>query len=79
MEHQVATPPQGYITSGDAYTRRYDAIIADVRKKVKCVDDTLLWADTIEESYKQTIDYLQLCGHNGIMLNPKNLNFLQMK
>ena len=67
--------PQGYIASGDAYTRRYDAIIADVRNKVKCVDDTLLWADTIEESYKQTIDYLQLCGRNGIMLNPKKFKF----
>ena len=34
--------PQGYIASGDAYTSRYDSIIADVQRKVKCVDDTLL-------------------------------------
>ena len=67
--------PQGYIASGDAYTRRYDSIIADIKNKVKCVDDTLLWADTIEESFTQTINYLQLCGRNGIILNPKKFTF----
>ena len=67
--------PQGYIASGDAYTRRYDAIIADVKNKVKCIDDTLLWADSIEESYFQIVDYLKLCGRNGIILNPKKFKF----
>ena len=69
--------PQGYIASGDAYTRRYDAIIADVKNKVKCIDDTLLWSDTIKESYIQTINYLKLCGRNGIILNPKKFKFAE--
>ena len=42
---------------------------------MKCVDDTLLWADTIEESYAQTINYVKLCGRNGIILNPKKFKF----
>lgn len=34
---------QGYLAHGDTYTRRYDEIIIDIRKKTKCVDDTVLW------------------------------------
>ena len=67
--------PQRYITSGDAYTSRYDSIIADVQRKVKCVDDTLLWSTTTEESFEQTAEYLDLCGRNGIILNPKKFHF----
>ena len=32
--------PQGFKAAGDAYSRRYDEIIKDVRDKVKCIDDT---------------------------------------
>ena len=67
--------PQGYIASGDAYTRRYDEIIAEVKHKVKCIDDTLMWANNIEESYTQAVKYLDLCGRNGIILNPKKFTF----
>ena len=67
--------PQGYIASGDAYTSRYDAIIAEVKDKVKCVDDTLLWASDIEQSFIQTVQYLELCGRNGIILNPTKFTF----
>ena len=30
--------PQGYIGAGDAYTRRYDELIAHIPRKVKCID-----------------------------------------
>ena len=49
----ITTAPQGYIPSGDGYTRRYDNIISSIPNKTKCVDDTLLWSDTIEESFFQ--------------------------
>ena len=67
--------PQGYIASGDAYTSRYDTIIMDVQNKVKCVDDTLLWSKSIAESFEQAAHYLDLCGRNGIILNPKKFHF----
>ena len=47
--------PQGYIASGDAYTKRYDDITIDVKNMVKCIDDTLLWADNIQDNFEQTI------------------------
>ena len=38
--------PQEFITSGDAYTCRYDEILKNFPFKVKIIDDTLLY-DTI--------------------------------
>lgn len=67
--------PQGYIASGDSYTRRFDEIAMDIPRKTKCVDDTLLWSDTIEEAFHQAAEWLDLCGRNGITLNPNKFVF----
>ena len=69
--YRYKTIPQGYIASGDGYTRRYDEIVAEIPNKTKCVDDTLLWADTLEESFHQTVQWLDICGRHGIILNPE--------
>ncbi len=66
----IDTAPR-YVASGDGYTRRYDEITSN---KTKCVDDTLLWSDTIEESFAQWLD---VCGRNGITLNPDKFTFAQ--
>ena len=60
--YRYKTASQGYIASGDAYTRRYDEIVADIPNKTKCVDDVLLWADSIEESFFQTAQWLDICN-----------------
>ena len=71
------TAPQGYITSGDGYTRRYDEIVAHIKNKTKCIDDTLLWAPTIEGSFHKAVEWLDICGRNGITLNPEKFVFAQ--
>ena len=73
--YRYKTAPQGYIASGDGYTSRYDAIISEVQNKIKCIDDTLLWATDISESFIQTAKYLELCANNGIILNPTKFTF----
>ena len=73
--YRYLSTPQGYIASGDGYARRYDEIVADIGDKTKCVDDTLLWSDTIEESYFQAVQWLDICGRNGIVLNPEKFVF----
>ena len=67
--------PQGYIASGDGYTRRFDEIVMDVPRKTKCVDDTLLWDSSIEQAFFHTVDWLDLCGRNGVSLNPTKFVF----
>ena len=67
--------PQGYISSGDAYTRRYDDLAVDFHNKVKCVDDALLYSNSLEQAFHDTINWLDMCGQNGIILNPAKFVF----
>ena len=75
--YRYRTAPQGYIASGDGYTRRFDEIVTDIPNKTKCVDDALLWADNIEESFFQACHWLETCGKNGITLNPDKFVFAE--
>ena len=67
--------PQGFLASGDVYTRWYDEIIQDFPRKVKIVDDTLLYDDDIESAFFHTFDYLTLCTQNGIVFNESKFQF----
>jgi len=58
--------PQGFLASGDGYARRFDEIITDVERKTKCVDDTLMWDESLEEHWWRMIDILTLLGNNGV-------------
>ncbi|CAC5367817.1 unnamed protein product [Mytilus coruscus] len=69
--------PQGFMASGDAYNQRFDAIISNFNDKVKCVDDTCMWANSIEAAFFQACEWLDLCARNGITLNPKKFQFAQ--
>ena len=69
--------PQGYLASGDAYTRRYDEIIKDVPRKKKIIDDVLLHDETIESAFYHTWDYLAICAKNGITINLDKFKFCQ--
>lgn len=75
--YRYKTAPQGYVASGDGYTRRYDEIVADIKNKTKCIDDTLIWAPTIKESFFRAVEWLDICGRNGITLHPGKFEFAQ--
>ena len=69
--------PQGFIASGDAYTQRFDAIIANFEDKVKCVDDTCMWAENILKAFFQTCRWLDLCARHNITLKPSKFQFAE--
>ena len=75
--YRYCVAPQGYIASGDAYSRRYDEIVSDIPNKSKCIDDTILWSYNIEKSFFQTVKWLDICGKNGIILNPEKIVFAE--
>ena len=56
--------PTGLMTSSKKY-------------KVKVVDDTLLWDKTLEGSFFKACQFLDTCGRNGIILNPKKFQFAE--
>ena len=43
------------------------------RTKSRLIDDSLLWDDTIDDSFFQAAQWLNLCANNGIILNPKEI------
>ena len=75
--YRYCSAPQGYIASGDAYTARYDAIVAHVTNKTKCIDDALLWSSDIDAAFHQATEWLDLCARNGITQNPRKFRFAQ--
>lgn len=57
------------------WLRRFDEIVSHVPNKTKCVDDTLLWEVNLHKSFFQAVDWLDLCCHHGITLNPEKFVF----
>ena len=73
--YHYKTAPQGYIASGDGFSRRFDEIVSHVPNKTKCVDNTLLWSDNLSDSFTQAVDLLDLCRHHGIILHKDKFVF----
>jgi len=67
--------PQGFHGSGDGYTKRFDDITHDFPRVQRCVDDTLLWDSDIAAAFWHTLNYIKLCGDNGIVFNPEKFQF----
>ena len=73
--YQYRTSPQGFLAAGDGYTRRYDEIVKDFQDYKKCIDDTCLWAQTPEQIFYKTCQYLTLCSRAGIIFNRKKFQY----
>ena len=65
---------QGYVSSGDAYNRRMDAILADFHRKERVTDDTLFYDTDLEAHWWRTIDLLITLGNAGVVLNLTNFS-----
>ena len=44
---------------------------------MKCVDDTLMWSNNIEEAFFQLCEWCDLTYRGGVTLNPSKLQFAQ--
>ena len=69
--------PQGFLSSGDGYNRRFDAVLAEFPRKERCVDDTVHYDDSLETHWWRTIDLLITLGRAGIVLNPDKFQFAE--
>ena len=67
--------PQGFLSSGDGYNRRFDAVLSTFQRKERCVDDTIHYDSDLEEHWWRTIDFLTRVGQAGIILNPNKFQF----
>ena len=69
--------PQGFLSSGDGYNQRFDAILTDFVRKERCVDDTIHYDGDLETHWWRTIDLLTLTGASGSVMNPEKFQFAQ--
>ena len=71
--------PQGFVSSGDGYNRRYDDLTSHIARLERCVDDSLLHdnEENLEQHWWRVIEYIDLCGRSGIVLNPEKFQFSQ--
>ena len=73
--YRYKTASQGYNTSGDAYSHRYDMVVMGVKNMRRVIDDTLLHEESIAKAFYQVASYLTLVGKNGIIMNPDKFQF----
>ena len=69
--------PQGFLSSGDGYNRRFDEILAEFERKERCVDDTVHYDTDLEEHWWRTVDLLTRLGQAGVVLNPDKFQFAE--
>jgi hypothetical protein len=73
--------PQGYLSSGDSYTKHTDAILVDCPEKPsendyeKIVDDIIQWSETMEQSFFRICSLLSHCNKNGMVFSPEKFMF----
>ena len=67
--------PQCFLSSGDGYNRRFDAILSDFERKERCVDDTIQYDTDLQTHWLRTIDSLIRVGQAGIALNAEKFYF----
>ena len=73
--YKYKTAPQGFISAGDGYTQRMDKIVKGTPKFDHCVDDSILWNDTIESNFFQVCEFLEKCSKAGCTFNPEKFQF----
>ena len=51
--------PMGHCAAPDAYARRFDDAIIDIPRKLKCIDDALLYDCNVEEAFWHAYEFLE--------------------
>ena len=69
------TTPQGFLAAQDGYNHRFDLVTRDFKYKKRCVDDSIIWGNSIEEIFFRTCEYLTITGNSGIIMNPEKFVF----
>ena len=73
--YEYCNLPQGHMAAGDAYTARYDAITVGFERMERCIDDTIMWDDSVEANFHRVCAYLTHCSRQGITFNEEKFAF----
>ena len=69
--------PQGFVSSGDGFNRRFDDVSVHIERMERCVDDCLLHDPEVElcQHWWRTIDFLDLVAESGMICNLEKFQF----
>jgi hypothetical protein len=73
--------PQGYLSSGDSYTKHTNPILDDWPEKPfendyeKIVDEIIQWSETMEQSFFRICSLLSHCNKNRMVFSPNKFMF----
>ena len=73
--YRYRTAPQGLISAGDGYTHRKAEIMADFKNVKKCVDDSLLYDDNMEDNFHRVCAFLEQGAQGGCTFNSQKFQF----
>ena len=73
--YRYKTVPQGLISAGDAYTQRKAEIMTGISNQETCVDDTILFDDSIEQNFFKVCEFLTTGANGGCTFNPQKFQF----
>ena len=65
----------GHCAAQDAFTKRFDDVIGNIQRKLKCVDDTLLYDTSVAGAFWHCYDLLETCAKGGVTLRPDKFRF----
>ena len=74
---RYARAPQGFLSSRDGYNRRFSAILADLERKERCVDDTVFYDNTLQRHWWRTIEFLRVVRQARIVLYLDKFRFAE--
>ena len=75
--YRCVSSGQGLICNGDAYTHVFDNITSKFQNVVRCVDDSMLWEDSLKSSFDLVCKYLLTCSKGGINFNKQKFKFAE--
>ena len=58
--YRYKTVPQGLISAGDGYTQRRSEILDGFTDSKTCVDDSIIYDDSIEQNFYQVCEFLTI-------------------
>ena len=73
--YRYKTTPQGLLSAGDGYTQRMGLITKDLTNFESCVDDSIIWDDSIEENFNRVCNFIKTCASAGCIFNPSKFQF----
>ena len=75
--YRFCRAPQGFVSSGDGYNKRFDQITKHFVRLLRCIDDSLLHdpQSDIAQHWWRVIEFLETCGKAGVVLNCEKFQF----